>query len=144
MVAQATNFMGNSSVRGSSSKGGIKAFLQLIKVLREGGSVALTPDGPRGPRYKLQSGAISLARKTGVPLVPVHTQATRQWLLNSWDKHQIPKPFSTIVIRIAEPFYVSDWEQSTEGTAEVQRKFEKLMLENVQKTQTIINEISKK
>ena len=78
------------------------------------------------------------------PLVPVHTQATRQWLLNSWDKHQIPKPFSTIVIRIAEPFYVSDWEQSTEGTAEVQRKFEKLMLENVQKTQTIINEISKK
>jgi len=143
MVSRAIKFMGNTTIRGSSSKGGLKALLQLVKKLKEGISIAITPDGPRGPRYKMQSGAINLAKRSGVPLVPFHIQSTRQWVLGSWVKHQIPKPFSTIVINIGKPFYISSKKLSLEEIIEIQGDFEKVMLDNVDKTQSIINKLLK-
>ncbi|MCP4297253.1 MAG: lysophospholipid acyltransferase family protein [Proteobacteria bacterium] len=139
MVSQAIRFMGNNTVRGSSSKGALKAILQLVKKLKKGVSIAITPDGPRGPRYKLQIGAISIANRSGVPLLPIHCQASRQWIVNSWDRHQIPKPFSTIVISVGEPYYLPENKMPLEELENQQSIFEAIMLQNAQKTQTIID-----
>ena len=94
------------AVRGSTTKGGIHALKQLIKLLKEKISVAITPDGPLGPPRKIQSGVILLAKYSGVPIIPWHYEASHQWNLNSWDKHKIPKPFSKIIEVFGEPFQV--------------------------------------
>jgi len=97
---------GYQAVRGSTTRGGIPALKQLIKLLKDKTSVAITPDGPLGPPEKIQSGVILLAKYAGVPIIPWHYAANHQWNLNSWDRHKIPKPFSSIVESFGEPFYV--------------------------------------
>jgi len=126
--------MGNQTIAGSSSKNGIKAMLTMIKQIKFGQNGAITPDGPRGPRYKLQDGIIYIAQKTGVPLVPIHIEATRQWIFEkSWDKHKLPKPFSTVVIRIGSPYRVSENLKKAE-LEQVKIEFETIMNDNVKKT----------
>tara|TARA_Y100001970_G_C14239619_1_gene864073 strand:+ start:1730 stop:2422 length:693 start_codon:yes stop_codon:yes gene_type:complete len=97
---------GFAAVRGSSSRGGIPALKQLINLLKKGKSVAITPDGPLGPPKKIQSGVILLAKYTNLPIIPWHYEPNKQWELKSWDKHKIPKPFTSIVETYGEPFYV--------------------------------------
>ena len=97
---------GYPAVRGSTTRGGIPALKQMIKLLKDKTSVAITPDGPLGPPEKIQSGVILLAKYAGVPIIPWHYAANHQWNLNSWDRHKIPKPFSSIVESFGEPFYV--------------------------------------
>jgi len=75
-------------------------------LLKGNTSVAITPDGPLGPPEKIQSGVILLAKYAGVPIIPWHYEPLRQWRLNSWDKHKIPKPFSTVVESFGNPFHV--------------------------------------
>ena len=94
------------AVRGSTTRGGIPALKQLIKLLKDKTSVAITPDGPLGPAEKIQSGVILLAKYAGVPIIPWCYEARHQWRLKSWDKHKIPKPFSAIVESFGEPFHV--------------------------------------
>ena len=94
------------AVRGSTTRGGIQALKQLIKLLKEKNSVAITPDGPLGPPKKIQAGVILLAKYAGVPIIPWHYEASHQWNLNSWDRHKIPNPFSKIVEAFGEPFHV--------------------------------------
>lgn len=84
------------SVRGSSSRRGATALRELAAVMDGGGDVVVTPDGPRGPVYKLQPGIIKVAQMTGAPIVPVHTECSAFWELRSWDGFRIPKPFSTV------------------------------------------------
>ncbi|MDH5561317.1 MAG: lysophospholipid acyltransferase family protein [Deltaproteobacteria bacterium] len=135
------NLMGNSTVRGSSTRGGAKALLSLIKILRNGQLGIITPDGPRGPIFKLQSGSISLAQKSGVPLVPLHLEASRQWIFTkSWDKHKLPKPFSTIVIKVGEPYWVPS-KLNEQEFEEVRIEFEKKMVENQNECQLLIDQI---
>lgn len=81
-------------VRGSSSRGGARALLQSRKVLEKGLTVAFTTDGPRGPALVAKPGPITLARSSGVPIVPFHLAIERAWRLKSWDRSVIPKPFS--------------------------------------------------
>ncbi len=89
---------GYAPVRGSSSRGGARALLQSRKVLDTGLSVAFTTDGPRGPALVAKPGPITLARSSGVPVVPFHLAVERSWRLNSWDRSAIPKPFSRALI----------------------------------------------
>ncbi|MFT5571800.1 MAG: lysophospholipid acyltransferase (LPLAT)-like uncharacterized protein [Cryomorphaceae bacterium] len=105
-VARLGALFGNNTVRGSSSKGSAGATRKILKLLRQGNMVALTPDGPRGPKYQVQSGIVFLAASASVPIVPLHIEANRQWVLNSWDNHLFPKPFSTIHIGLGKPIMI--------------------------------------
>lgn len=84
------------NVRGSSSRRGGAAMLALIAAIEAGGDVAITPDGPRGPVYKLGPGIVKLAQITGAPVMPVHVHYSRYWQLRGWDGFRIPKPFSRV------------------------------------------------
>lgn len=105
-VARLGALFGNRTVRGSSSKGSSSATRAVLKLLRSGEAIALTPDGPRGPKYSVQSGVLWLASAGKAPIVPLHIEASRQWVLKSWDNHRFPKPFSTIHIGIGKPISV--------------------------------------
>ena len=97
---------GYGTSRGSSSRGGARALLQLSRDLAAGRPAGFTVDGPRGPARVSQPGAIWLAKASGHPVLPFHCEAERAWTLRSWDRTQIPKPFSTVAISVGEPFYV--------------------------------------
>jgi lysophospholipid acyltransferase (LPLAT)-like uncharacterized protein len=97
---------GYGTSRGSSSRGGARALLQLSRDLEAGRPAGFTVDGPRGPARVSQPGAVWLAKASGHPVLPFHCEADRHWTLNSWDRTQIPKPFATVAISVGEPFYV--------------------------------------
>jgi lysophospholipid acyltransferase (LPLAT)-like uncharacterized protein len=98
MVARAMAVFGLGSVRGSSSRRGVAALVGLKRALREGFDICVTPDGPRGPRYRLQPGIIKLAESTGAPIVPIHVRFASAWRLKTWDRFVIPKPFSRVEV----------------------------------------------
>jgi lysophospholipid acyltransferase (LPLAT)-like uncharacterized protein len=93
-------------VRGSTGRGGVRGALQMARKVKEGGILAFTPDGPRGPSHKVQLGVILMAEKSGAPIIPVGISASRRWLLNSWDSYLIPKPFSRGYFVVGEPMFV--------------------------------------
>lgn len=97
---------GFGTSRGSTSRGGARALLQLSRDLAAGRPAGFTVDGPRGPAHVSQPGAVWLAKASGHPVLPFHLEADRYWTLGSWDRTQIPKPWSTVAISIGEPFYV--------------------------------------
>jgi lysophospholipid acyltransferase (LPLAT)-like uncharacterized protein len=93
-------------VRGSSSKGAIRALLGMRRALEEGWTVAFTIDGPKGPRYVAKPGPVSLSRSTGAPMVVFHIAHRRAWVLKTWDGCMIPKPFTRALMRISGPIHV--------------------------------------
>jgi lysophospholipid acyltransferase (LPLAT)-like uncharacterized protein len=97
------SFFGVRSVRGSSSRKGVTALRECEKVLREGSVLSVTPDGPRGPKYKMSKGPIVLASKTGVSILPVAINASKYWELRSWDNFQIAKPSAKMNLVLGEP-----------------------------------------
>jgi lysophospholipid acyltransferase (LPLAT)-like uncharacterized protein len=99
-IARIIGRFGFGTVRGSSSRGGAKALRTLLRIVRQA-PVAFTVDGPRGPREVVQPGVAWLARATGHPVICLHAEADRAWTLRSWDRTQIPKPFSRVVMAIA-------------------------------------------
>ena len=105
-IARILQHWGFGVVRGSSSSGGDTAFRELIRHLRAGRSVAVTPDGPRGPRERLKPGVLQLAQLTGAPLVPLAAAATRAWWFESWDRFLVPKPFAQLHVAYGDPVYV--------------------------------------
>ena len=90
-------------VRGSTSRGGATALVKLIKKIKEGYSVAITPDGPRGPARVFQKGAFIITKKTKAKIVPLSYVSSKSHFFNSWDKFELPLPFSKIVLRIGTP-----------------------------------------
>ncbi len=104
-IARIIQKFGYGTARGSTSRGGPKALLQLVRDVKSKG-VAFTLDGPRGPAEVAQPGAVWLAKATGNPLLPFHAEAASSWTLKSWDRTQIPKPFTTVALAIGEPIYV--------------------------------------
>jgi len=105
-IARIIQRFGFGTARGSSSRGGLRAMLQLVRDMERGRPAAFTLDGPRGPARVAQPGAIWLARATGNPVVPFHMEASSKWTANSWDRTQIPKPFTTVAVAIGEPLDV--------------------------------------
>ena len=104
-IARLLGKFGYGAARGSTSKGGPAALRQLVRDVKAHG-VAFTLDGPRGPAEVAQPGAVWLAKATGQPLLPFHSEAASAWTLGSWDRTQVPKPFTTVAMAIAEPIYV--------------------------------------
>jgi len=98
--------LGARVVRGSTSRGGSAAVRALLREMRRGASAVMVVDGPLGPRHQPKPGAATLARLSGAPLLPLSWSATRVWTLRSWDRMQIPKPFSTIHVTAAPPLPV--------------------------------------
>jgi lysophospholipid acyltransferase (LPLAT)-like uncharacterized protein len=98
---------GFGTARGSTSRGGRKALLQLAREMAAGRPAGFTLDGPRGPARVAQPGAVWLAKATGNPVLPFHLEASRAWTLRSWDHTQIPKPFTTVALVVGEPFHVA-------------------------------------
>jgi len=105
-INQILSGFGFGAVRGSSTRGGIGAMKQLIRCLKDGNAVAITPDGPQGPIHKVQEGIVALAKITGVPIIPLRYEASSCWKLNSWDSHKIPKPITKIKSVFGQPLYV--------------------------------------
>jgi lysophospholipid acyltransferase (LPLAT)-like uncharacterized protein len=97
---------GYGTARGSTTRGGRKALLQLTRDMAAGRPAGFTVDGPRGPARVSQPGAVWLAKATGNPVVPFHLEASRYWSMKSWDRTQIPKPFSTVALVVGAPIYV--------------------------------------
>lgn len=95
--------MGLVPIRGSSTRGGIQAVRAMIRHVKEGHSVGLTPDGPRGPRFRVKPEVVKLARMLGVPVVPIGVGYSRFWQLSSWDRYEIPWPGARVVVRIGPP-----------------------------------------
>ena len=104
------------AIRGSSSRRGIAALLELARYLRTGGDVAITPDGPRGPNYHIAPGVIFLAQREEVGIVPMEIQMTRYWRIGKrWEALWIPKPFSTITVRYHAPLILSPDKEALEA-----------------------------
>ncbi len=126
--------LGMGSVRGSSSRRGSTAIRELSSLLESGVDLAITPDGPRGPKYSLGPGAVFLAQKTGVPIMPLHARYHRAIRLKTWDNFAIPLPFSRVDI-VMDPYLTVDPE-ATDLEAE------RLRLETLLKEEAIRNDNS--
>jgi len=110
-IAKMVNHLGVQAVRGSSSKGGVKALIGAIKDLRDGNVIGITPDGPRGPIYSVADGIVAIAQKTDSNIYYFSYKATKYWELKSWDKFMIPKPFGIIEFTVSEPFNIQGLEK---------------------------------
>ena len=108
IIARILKGLGCNLIRGSSSKGGKKVFLEMVKLLKENKVVAITPDGPQGPYRKMKTGTVYLAQKSGCPIVPMFVYAKNKKVLKSWDKFIIVMPFSKCVISYGEPMYIGE------------------------------------
>ncbi len=106
-IARIIESFGYGTARGSTSRGALKALHQMARDMRAGKPAGFTVDGPRGPARVAQPGAVWLAKATGNPVLPFHLEASAAWTLRSWDRTQIPKPFSTVAIAIGEPMPVA-------------------------------------
>lgn len=105
---------GIRSIRGSSSRRGAAALIEMRSLLSQGVDVGFTPDGPRGPRYHLNAGVIKLAQKTGFPVIPANVEYSRFWRLKSWDTFMIPKPFARVEITIGKPVAIAQTQTDEE------------------------------
>ncbi len=105
-IVDLISFFHLRSLRGSSSRRGMQVQLEAVRAIRDGFHVSFTPDGPRGPRYRMQPGPIHLAAKTGAPIIPIAVNASRFWEIKSWDRFQIPKPFCKLTLVLGEPIAV--------------------------------------
>jgi hypothetical protein len=117
---------GINAIRGSSSRRGVAAMLEMKRTAEAGYDIAITPDGPRGPRYKLNPGVITLAQKADIHILPISVFYSRYWQLKSWDAFQIPKPFATVDITLFALEKIPETE--TAEAFEIQRaRIEKIM-----------------
>ena len=115
-------------VRGSSSRRGKEALLEMTRYVNEGLDAGITPDGPRGPKYRVAEGVISLAQVTGAPIIPISYRPSWKISLSSWDGFMIPLPFGRVTLYIGEPLIVP------RDAGDQQREDKRLELENVLKS----------
>jgi lysophospholipid acyltransferase (LPLAT)-like uncharacterized protein len=118
-IARIIERFGYGTARGSTTRGGLKAMLKLVRQMEAGKPAGFTVDGPRGPARVVQPGAVWLAKETGNPVLPFHLEASSHWTAKSWDRTQVPKPFSTIALVIGEPLDVAH--EASSGQLETTR-----------------------
>jgi lysophospholipid acyltransferase (LPLAT)-like uncharacterized protein len=109
-IARFIQRFGYGAARGSSTRGARAALIQMIRAVRSGKSAAFTVDGPKGPIYQAKPGALLLAAKSGAAILPFSISLERCWRLPSWDRIEIPKPFTRAFVVIGERFYLKDGE----------------------------------
>jgi lysophospholipid acyltransferase (LPLAT)-like uncharacterized protein len=127
LLADAIHRFGFGVVRGSSSRMGASALLQLTEILAGGCDVVITPDGPRGPVYQLGPGLVFLAQKTGAAVLPMNVEYSSCWRIRNWDRFIIPKPFSKVRVTFADPYHVAPTNTPEEFEAERLRLQEQMM-----------------
>ena len=128
-IARLMRRFGYGAARGSTSRGGARALVQLRRDMRRGLPAAFTVDGPRGPARIAQAGAVWLASATGNPIVPFHIEASSFWTTRSWDAHQVPRPGATLGIAIGAPIEVpakASADQIEEGRRQVEQALGRL------------------
>jgi lysophospholipid acyltransferase (LPLAT)-like uncharacterized protein len=106
-LAACARRIGYREAPGSSTRGGVRALVSAVKALQAGGTVAFTPDGPRGPRRELKGGVLLAAQRGAAVVVPLHAGADRAWRLRSWDRFLVPKPFARVRIAYGATFEVA-------------------------------------
>lgn len=108
IIAGIISFLGLDTIHGSSSKNAARVLIAAIKTLKNGGDVAITPDGPRGPRHEVADGVVVMAQKTNAKLIIFSCVADRYWQFKSWDQFMIPKPFANVDFYASEPIDITD------------------------------------
>ena len=106
MIAQTVEKLGFTTVRGSSTRGGRQALMDIVRELKKGKIATMMPDGPHGPRHVFKPGAIYIAQLARVPILPMTFSSNRFFQFRSWDKFMLIKPFSRSVIMYGEPYHV--------------------------------------
>lgn len=138
-AAQTCIKFGHSPVRGSSSKGGKRAMLEMIKNIQAGFSGAITVDGPRGPRFKVKFGIIEIARHAEIAIVPLCPYPSNYWFFKkSWDQFRIPKPFTKITVVFGDPIYIP---KDSETTIE---EFSKIVAQKISSLEEIALKYNKR
>ncbi len=107
VIARLLTSLGYALIRGSTSRGAGRALLGLVRTLREGNDIAVTPDGPRGPSHRFAPGAAIAAYRAGAPILPIVAHVDRCWQLRTWDGFVIPKPFARVTIAYGDPAWVA-------------------------------------
>jgi lysophospholipid acyltransferase (LPLAT)-like uncharacterized protein len=120
LISRVVEMIGFVGLRGSSSRGGSEAFRAVMRHTRKGLDVVFTPDGPKGPRYQVQVGAAVAAMRTGKPVFPIGVGASPKMVFGSWDRFQVPWPWSKIQMVYGEPLYF-DKDQPVEEVQEAIR-----------------------
>ena len=120
--------LGLGSVRGSTSRRGATAMRELLDKVEQGHDIAITPDGPRGPKYELGAGLVYLAQKAEIPIMPMHAHFKSCWRLRSWDNFVIPRPFSRVDITLGPLLRVPETEADAAFEHE-RRKIESVLRE---------------
>ncbi len=105
LVAQVSHWLTMKTVRGSTTRGGIEALRGVMRI-EDGGHLAITPDGPRGPRRQVQLGSVFLASRTGMPIVAWGVGFDRPWRIKSWDRFCLPRPFRKAISVTSQPIVV--------------------------------------
>jgi lysophospholipid acyltransferase (LPLAT)-like uncharacterized protein len=126
-IARIIQLQGNGAVRGSSTRGGVKGLVEMIRLARRGLSMCFIVDGPKGPPYVAKEGVIMLAKKNGQPILPFLVEAKHFRQTNSWDKLRIALPFTTAKVFMAEPIYVADDAEIEIKLQELQRALDDLV-----------------
>jgi lysophospholipid acyltransferase (LPLAT)-like uncharacterized protein len=129
-VARFIQRFGFGIVKGSSTRGGVGGLIEMIRLMKKGFPTGFSVDGPKGPVYQAKTGTLLLAKKTGNPVLPFSVEAENYWTIKSWDKLQIPKPFTRSKIFIAEPINVSknaDDSEMKNKHLELQKKLDELV-----------------
>jgi lysophospholipid acyltransferase (LPLAT)-like uncharacterized protein len=120
LITDITRLFGFKAVRGSSTRGGMRALVELVHAAEAGDVLAFTPDGPKGPYREVQPGVLYVAQKTGLPIVPLTFSAKRKLVLNNWDKFIVPYPFNDIIVANGHPVYVHNTDNLEEKKKELQ------------------------
>ena len=138
-IAQVIKRLGFGVIRGSTTRGGMRAVKALVDKAREGYPLAITPDGPRGPRFIVQPGSIYLGKKTQLPIIPTVVGLSRYWELPSWDRFRIPKPFSRALVMYGEPIHIPP-NISNEEMEHYRLLLEKTMKEIAEKADNLVQQ----
>lgn len=108
ILSRVFSLLGIEALRGSSSKGAAKVLISTIKEIKSGTDIAITPDGPRGPRFSVANGVVAIAQKSGSNIVVLNSKPSKYWQFKSWDKFVLPKPFGKIDFYMSEPYNIND------------------------------------
>ena len=111
-LAELSERWGYRVVRGSSQRGGDVGLLGLVRYLRQGGEVALTPDGPRGPAERMKPGALAAAQHANAVVIAAGARASSAWWVESWDRFCLPRPFAKVDIVYSAPFGVEEGKEA--------------------------------
>jgi lysophospholipid acyltransferase (LPLAT)-like uncharacterized protein len=142
LISAVVEKFGHKGIRGSSSRGGREALKTIIRHLRSGFPIAITPDGPKGPPEKAKPGVIIAAQTTGAPIVPFFYSCDKHWISEkSWDKHMIPKPFCTMVVAYGKPIVVPQ-EMPAEDLSKWQKALEDAMRDTKATCESFLKTIS--